>query len=46
MDDVSVESIIKGHDGGKLSNFVENYIDDEGGRPGEAFAGMLAEVFM
>ena len=48
MDDVSVESIIKGHDGGKLSNFVENYIGDEGGRPGEAFllAGMLAEVFM
>ena len=48
MDDVNVESIIKGHDGGKLSNFVKNYIDDEGGGPGEAFllAGMLAEVFM
>ena len=48
MDDVSVEAIIKGHDGGKLSNFVKNYIGDEGGRPGEAFllAGMLAEVFM
>ena len=48
MDDVNVESIIRGHDGGKLSNFVKNYIGDEGGRPGEAFllAGMLAEVFM
>ena len=48
MDDVSIESIIESHDGGKLSNFVKNYIGDEGGRPGEAFllAGMLAEVFM
>jgi len=48
MDDVNVESIIRGHDGGKLSNFVKSYIGDEGGRPGEAFllAGMLAEVFM
>ncbi len=48
MDDVSIESIIKSHDGGKLSNFVKNYIGDEGGGPGEAFllAGMLAEVFM
>jgi 2-oxoisovalerate dehydrogenase E1 component len=48
MDDVKVETIIKEHDRGRLSNFVENHIGDAGGRPGEAFllAGMLAEVFM
>jgi len=48
MDDVKVETIIKEHDRGRLSNFVENHIGDAGGRPVEAFllAGMLAEVFM